>query len=132
MTARNDHIKRGLKASYATKTVGKKLEVFCVSNKMYKKYRSGGNEYLVGLSGIPELQNFCRLAAADSRLAEARHQVASIQGLVLSMQIWAESVNKRQEHESQIASGTMEKAHKELSQLVGQVLVSYVYDMIFR
>ncbi|EOO01166.1 hypothetical protein UCRPA7_3322 [Phaeoacremonium minimum UCRPA7] len=45
INARNEHVTKGLQNAYASKVPDKKLEVFCVSNKMYGKYtRKGNNE----------------------------------------------------------------------------------------
>lgn len=88
--ARNDHVKEGLQQAYAAKAPDGKLDVFCISNKLYDKYSCKGNTRLVVASGIPEVRRFCHSITAEAQLREARHFLQSaLFSLVNSLEMWA-------------------------------------------
>lgn len=88
--ARNDHVKEGLQQAYAAKAPDGKLDVFCVSNKLYDKYSRKGNTRLVVASGIPEIRRFCHSITAEAQLGEARHFLQSaLFSLLNSLNMWA-------------------------------------------
>ncbi|KAJ5639534.1 uncharacterized protein N7484_007396 [Penicillium longicatenatum] len=75
--SRNQHVKNGLQIAYSETFKEATLNVFCVSNTWYEKYRqkekSGTTLKLVTTSGIPELRKFCYLLCAKSRFDEDKH-----------------------------------------------------------
>ncbi|KAJ9136605.1 Ras GTPase family protein [Pleurostoma richardsiae] len=90
--ARNQHVKEGLQTAYASKVPDRKLEVFCVSNKLYEKYTRKGNSDVVRASVIPELRKFCHSITAEAQLQEARHFLqSSLFSLLNSLYMWATS-----------------------------------------
>ena len=90
INARNEHVTKGLQNAYASKVPDKKLEVFCVSNKMYGKYTRKGNSEIVNCSGIPSLRKFCHSITAEAQLREAKHFLqSSLFSLLNSLHIWA-------------------------------------------
>lgn len=97
MDARNQHVKEGLQKAYATRTPGKTLQVFCVSNTWYETFSEEGSTAMVKASGIPELRQFCHSITADAQLLEARHFLRStLPSLLNSVEIWASNHNNNQ------------------------------------
>ncbi|EED22855.1 hypothetical protein TSTA_063360 [Talaromyces stipitatus ATCC 10500] len=77
---------------YTSKTTGKELNVFCISNKTYKKFSDQGNAGMVCTSGIPELRRFCLSMAAEPRLLEAKDFLQSkLPSLLNSITFWTKS-----------------------------------------
>lgn len=71
-----------------------RLEVFCVSNRLYEKQCKRGDLHLVGVSGIPKLRAFCRLLGADAQLAQANDFLkSSLFSLVNSFQLWTTKIS---------------------------------------
>ncbi|KAJ3547834.1 hypothetical protein NM208_g1316 [Fusarium decemcellulare] len=56
---------------------GKRLDVFCVSNKWYEQYCPKGNNEFVEASGVPELRRFYHALTAEAQLNEAKHFLKS-------------------------------------------------------
>ncbi|OQD86148.1 hypothetical protein PENANT_c008G00195 [Penicillium antarcticum] len=76
IAARNNHVKEGLQAAYAEQFKGNSLNVFCISNSLYKKrleVQSGSSPMLVNSSGIHELRRFFYSMAAEARFHDAKH-----------------------------------------------------------
>ncbi|KAH8703638.1 hypothetical protein BGW36DRAFT_287095 [Talaromyces proteolyticus] len=91
--ARNQHVTEGLQEEYGPKLSGGKLEVFCISNRTYKKFSRAGNVSMVRASGIPELRRFCHSIVANARLLEAKNVLQSkISGLLNSIELWTRTV----------------------------------------
>ncbi|CAG9951905.1 unnamed protein product [Clonostachys rosea f. rosea IK726] len=91
--ARNNHVKDGLQAAYSSKAPGNRLDVFCVSNKMYEKYSRKGNSQFVEASGIPDLRKFCFQITADAQLREAKHFLqSSVFNLLTSFEVCLSSL----------------------------------------
>jgi len=72
------HVKTGLQNAYAEEFEGTTLNIFCVSNIWYEKYKhsKGTSDVaprLVTTSGIPELRRFCYSLSTQSRFDEAMH-----------------------------------------------------------
>jgi hypothetical protein len=87
VTTRNDRVKGDLSQSYPG------TAVFCVSNALYKAYRSGEQrlaDAYIDLSGIRELREYCQLIPAIIQLrmttAYLSHQVPAHLG---STRQWA-------------------------------------------
>ncbi|KAF4988855.1 hypothetical protein FDECE_14901 [Fusarium decemcellulare] len=80
---------------------GKRLDVFCVSNKWYEKYCPKGNNEFVEASGVPELRRFCHTLTAEAQLNEAKHYLKSKLSTVLnSLDLWASNLlNKQDDNE---------------------------------
>ncbi|KAK5999130.1 hypothetical protein PT974_01519 [Cladobotryum mycophilum] len=88
--ARNEHVKQKLREAYAANIPNQNLDVFCVSNKWYEKHCEDGNVPFVVASGVPELRKYCRVAAADVQLREARHFLeASLVSVINSVEMYA-------------------------------------------
>jgi hypothetical protein len=91
--ARNNHVKDGLQAAYSSQAPGNRLDVFCVSNKMYEKYSRKGNSQFVEASGIPDLRKFCFQITADAQLREAKHFLqSSVFNLLTSFEVCLSSL----------------------------------------
>jgi hypothetical protein len=107
--ARNGHVQAGLRKAHAAKIPGGKLDVFCVSNRLYEKESGKGNTDLVTASGIPQLRSFCRLIAADTQLQEAKHFLqSSLYSLVNSLQLWSTKIVRER---GSFGLSTLEGAH---------------------
>jgi hypothetical protein len=77
---------------------GRKLEVFCVSNKWYEKYCPKGNAEFVQASGIPELRRFCHTISADAQFREVKNFLkARMSACLNSLDIWASSLLNAQD-----------------------------------
>ncbi|KAL2430402.1 hypothetical protein ABEF95_006730 [Exophiala dermatitidis] len=88
--ARNDHVTTALQAAYASEVRGGKLDVFCVSNKLYDKYRSSHDADLLQISGIADLQQFCTSTTKDARLLRVQNFLRSeLACLLTSVDLWA-------------------------------------------
>lgn len=85
---RNLHVKNGLQNAYSETFKNAILNVFCVSNTWYEKYRqkerSETTLKLVATSGIPGLRRFCYLLCAQSRLEEAKHFIRHTLASIIS------------------------------------------------
>ncbi|KAF4472847.1 hypothetical protein FALBO_253 [Fusarium albosuccineum] len=96
--ARANHVKENLQNVYSSEMEGKRLDVFCVSNKWYEKYCPKGNNEFVEASGIPELRRFCHTLTAEAQLNEAKHFLKSKLSTVLnSLDLWASSLLNKQD-----------------------------------
>jgi hypothetical protein len=77
MAARNERVKHGLQVAYAEQFKGNSLNVFCISNSLYKKQHGDiqgeSNRVLVDSSGIRDLRKFCYSMAAEARFDDAKH-----------------------------------------------------------
>jgi len=90
--ARNNHVKEGLQAAYASKVPGGRLQVFCVSNTTYEKFSRKGHVDMVRASGIPQLRQFCHSVTARARLLETKHFLQSkLSSLLNSINLWADT-----------------------------------------
>ncbi|KAK7224376.1 hypothetical protein V2G26_012379 [Clonostachys chloroleuca] len=91
--ARNRHVKDGLQAAYSSKVPRNRLDVFCVSNKMYEKYSRKGNGEFIEASGIPDLRKFCFQITADAQLLEAKRFLkSSLFNLLTSFEVCLNSL----------------------------------------
>ena len=98
MDARNDHVKQGLRRVYAAKVPNGKLDVFCVSNRMYEENSRKGKAEGVMASGIPDLRKFCHTITADAQYREARHFLqSSLFSLLTSLDIRMNRLNTADE-----------------------------------
>ncbi|KAE8380157.1 hypothetical protein BDV26DRAFT_258086 [Aspergillus bertholletiae] len=86
--SRNRRISRQLLENH-----GSEVQVFCISNEWYSKYRQSGIRKAgayIGLSGIQELRRYCQLVPADARFrftaAFIEHRVPAV---VRSVKQWA-------------------------------------------
>ena len=114
MGARNDHVKDGLQKAYASKVLGGKLEVFCVSNTTYEKFSKKGNGTLVRASGVPELRRFCHTITAEAQFLQARNFLQStLSSLLSSVELWADSSpgspRTRDEHTDELIYETLQE-----------------------
>jgi len=95
ISARNNHVKQRLKRHYESQSQARKIDVFCVSNTLYRKAadqhsriqeslrnrrrssltddRSAAADQMLQSSGIPELRDFVQGIPTKSRIAETRH-----------------------------------------------------------
>jgi hypothetical protein len=77
IAARNERVKHGLQVAYAEQFKGNSLNVFCVSNSLYKKQngddQGGSSHALVALSGIRDLRKSYYSRAAEARFHDAKH-----------------------------------------------------------
>ncbi|KAJ4549630.1 hypothetical protein HRR78_005089 [Exophiala dermatitidis] len=88
--ARNNHVTTALQAAYASEVRGGKLDVFCVSNKLYDKYRGSHDADLLQISGIADLRQFCTSTTKDARLLRVQNFLRSeLAGLLTSVDLWA-------------------------------------------
>ena len=113
--ARNQYIKAGLQKAYAAKVPNQTLDVFCVSNTMYRDNSEIGNIPKVQASGIPELRIFCQTMTADARQREAIHFLSSTLGSLLnSLELWSSASNAASEA---IGARTAASMHEELQKI---------------
>jgi len=86
--SRNLFVKNGLQNAYSQTFKKATLNVFCVSNMWYEKYRqkerSDATLKLVTTSGIPELRKFCYFLCANSRFDEAKHFIRHTLSSIIS------------------------------------------------
>ncbi|KAH7316951.1 hypothetical protein B0I35DRAFT_434291 [Stachybotrys elegans] len=96
--ARNGHVRENLQSLFASEMHGRRLDVFCVSNKWYEKYCPKGNIEFVHASGIPELRRFCHTISADAQFKEAKNFLkARMSACLNSLDIWASSLLNAQQ-----------------------------------
>ncbi|EXJ86047.1 hypothetical protein A1O1_06416 [Capronia coronata CBS 617.96] len=87
--ARNRHVTAGLQAAYASRVPGGQLDVFCVSSKLFDKYKSSDDLDLLQMSGIPDLRRFCHSITASARLLQAQNFLRSkLPSLLTSIELW--------------------------------------------
>lgn len=81
---------------------GKRLNVFCVSNKTYRKFSDQGSIEMVNASGIPKLRQFCRSILDETRLLESKKFLElDLSSLLDSMESWAQTaLTSNQNHAS--------------------------------
>lgn len=90
--ARNQHVTEGLQAAYASKAPNRRLDVFCVSNRLYEKFARKGNKEFVLASGIPGVRYFCHSISADAQFREAKYFLrSSLFSLINSLHMWTSS-----------------------------------------
>ncbi|KAI7973127.1 hypothetical protein EIK77_004404 [Talaromyces pinophilus] len=90
--ARSQYVAANLIRDLEPKMRGKKLNVFCVSNKTYRKSSDQGNVDMVNASGIPRLRRFCRSILDESRLLETKKFLETdLSSLLRSTELWANS-----------------------------------------
>ncbi|KAF4335290.1 hypothetical protein FBEOM_10865 [Fusarium beomiforme] len=116
--ARNEHVKRNLQKAYSSEMDGRKLDVFCVSNKWYEKYCPKGNNTFVDASGIPDLRRFCHTLTADAQLNEAKHFLrARLSALLNTIDLWANSWLDKQDKIEELDDSVRIKAKEALDQI---------------
>ncbi|KAG9255485.1 uncharacterized protein F5Z01DRAFT_56619 [Emericellopsis atlantica] len=90
--ARNAHVREGLQRAYSSEIPGGRLNVFCVSNKLYEKYSRKGPPEFIQETGIVELRRFCHSVTAEAQLKEGQHFLRSrLPSLLNSLGLWAGS-----------------------------------------
>lgn len=116
--ARNNHVKDGLQAAYSSKVPGNRLDVFCISNKMYDKYSRKGNSEFVEASGIPDLRKFCFQITADAQHREAKHFLqSSLFNLLTSFEVCLNSLASSS-NDNVVLMKTKKSAHYAISATV--------------
>ncbi|KAM0549484.1 hypothetical protein ACHAPJ_009300 [Fusarium lateritium] len=126
--ARNEHVKENLQNVYSSEMNGRKLDVFCVSNKWYEKYCPKGNTDFVDASGIPELRRFCHTLTADAQFNEARHFLRSrLSALLNTLDLWATSSLDKQDEIAEL-DGSVYARVKELRDQMPGLVESFRQD----
>ena len=116
ISARNSHIAAGLQAAYASKVPGGKLDVFCVSSKLYDKFSGSADSDLLRVSGISELRRFCHSITAAARLLHAQNFHGSkLPSLMNSIELWT---NKRTKEKVLRNPGVIEQARSDMASTV--------------
>ncbi|PVH91907.1 hypothetical protein DM02DRAFT_544867, partial [Periconia macrospinosa] len=89
---RNDHVSRAIRKEYQNHSVNGELQIFCVSNTIYRTYRNMPvvqAEPRLRLSGVLALRRYCVGIVAQSRYQATRDFVNdAIPAFVASLQIW--------------------------------------------
>ncbi|KAJ4256900.1 hypothetical protein NW762_008996 [Fusarium torreyae] len=126
--ARNEHVKENLQNIYSSEMNGRRLDVFCVSNKWYEKYCPKGNTDFVEASGIPELRRFCHTLTADAQLNEAKHFLKSrLSALLNTLDLWASSSLDKQGEIAEL-DGSIYVRVKELRDQMPDLVESFRQD----
>ena len=123
INARNSHVKEGLQAAYASKIPGGRLEVFCVSNKMYQGASRKGKVEAVQASGIPQLRRFCHSITARIRLLESKNFLeASLSNLLGSIELWANTAPEPQHTYNEETAISIHTAVEDTKKKVSEIL----------
>jgi hypothetical protein len=91
MTARNDHIEKLVLGTHAKLFENRRLSVFCVSNKAYKKNRKRAKIHDLAMkgSGIPRLRQHCHKIPCRAQFRIGHHFLTvSLKSLVQQAQLW--------------------------------------------
>lgn len=94
MKLRNDRVTRGIQVTYRNGSTERSVQVFCVSNSIYKDYRGKPlveAEPRLNLSGIPGLRRYCIGIVAESHLSESRNYIRNrIPAFLGSVEVWVQ------------------------------------------
>jgi hypothetical protein len=91
MTARNDYVENLIRTTHLKLCKDRRISVFCVSNKTYKKNsrRARIHDLLIKGSGIPALRSHCHKIPAQAQFRVAHHFLTiRLKALVQRVQLW--------------------------------------------